>query len=213
MKKVFISIICGSLFLSCKPVSKSIEDTVNSQGTSVHQKEQGKDHTVTNTEQYTEGTKTGFLNDTDRLLSAEAALKNLPQYAGKEIFIYLFLGFYDNGTINVMLQHPENPEYVDVYDYRDGKWSAPVPKQLSVEEDIQHGLISLNKVSFAAVAQVNKIYREKASGIDGVKPLTNIYITVVNNVIDWYPMNIEGSRERYAIRFNTDGTLKSFKQD
>ncbi|RAJ35770.1 hypothetical protein [Pedobacter cryoconitis] len=213
MKKIYILFICGSLFLSCKPVSKSIEDTLNVQGTLVQHKDHRKEHTVTTTAQHTEEEKNGFLNDTDRLLSAEAALKRLPEYAGKEIFIYLFLGFYDNGTINVMLQHPENPEYVDVYDYRNGQWSVPVPKQLSVNDDIQHSLISLNKVSFASVAQVNKIYREKASRIEGAKPLTNIYITVVNNAIDWYPMNIEGSRERYAIRFNTDGTLKAFKQD
>jgi hypothetical protein len=58
------------------------------------------------------------------LLIAEKALRDLPQYAGKEIFIYSSLHFYNDGSIRTMLQHPENPEYIDNYVYQNGVWSG-----------------------------------------------------------------------------------------
>jgi hypothetical protein len=155
---------------------------------------------------------TGFLTDAGRLEQAESALRKLPQYAGKEIFLYGTAHFFDNGLILVKLRHPQNPKYVDAYRYN-GTWAGPTPEALSVNDNIQNRLISLNRFSFSSVAKVARICKEKASKVDGAPPLSLIFITIRNNEITWFPSYITGSRSMYAIRFNADGTLKSFKQE
>lgn len=232
MRKLIVVLICCPLFLSCEQISKSIDDTFRANDTLV-QKETNKSDPETTvntqidvqqiiktalethsiTQAKTEGKNLDFLTNTTKLEKAEQALRKLPQYAGKEIFVYSTLYFYDYGTINVMLQHPENPKYVDVYEYKEGRWSEPKPLQLSVRDDVQKRLVSLNKIKFANVANLTAIYNKKATEIEGAKPLTSAYVTIWDNEIRWYPTTINGSRERYSIQFNNDGTLKSFKQD
>jgi len=238
MKKLIILMICGALFLSCEQVSKSINETFKKNDTVVNKdlektnsvpKNTQPDvdvnaiiqtvletHSTTLREHHVEGEGgkgIDFLTNTDALKKAEEALRKLPQYAGEEIFIYSTLYFYDDGTINVTLQHPENPKYVDAYEFRDNKWSEPRPVQLSVRDDIQNRLVSLNKIPFINAAKVTDIYNKKAQDIEGAKPLKSIYISISENKIRWYPTTINGSRERYSIQFNEDGTLKTFKQD
>lgn len=234
MKKLIVLIICSQILFSCKQISKSVEETFKPNDSVANKATQDKPaenedyfltesqttssttvetHTSTHTEQHVEGTKTGFLTDTDQLIKAENELKKLPQYLGKEIFIYSNINFYDDGHISVMLQHPQNPKYVDRYEYNAGKWSAPKPKQLSVKDDIKSNLVSLNKIPFLNAAKVTVIYNEKAAHIEGAKPSDHTYIAVFRNQIEWYPMNINGTRERYYIQFNPDGTLKEFRQD
>jgi len=154
-----------------------------------------------------------FLTNTTALKKAEASLRNLPQYRGKEIFIYRSVHFYDDGSINIMLRHPENPDYVDNYEYRDGAWSKPKPEQLSVNVDIASRSVSLNEVNFTSIANITRLYNEKAAGIEGARPTTSAYMVVWDKVMRWYPGTINGSRQRYSIDFNNDGTLKNFRQD
>ena len=234
MRKLTILLICCQLLLSCEQVTKTIEETFKPNDTIV-QKEKEKEssvpettvntqidvqqiiktaletHSVTHT--HTEGKNVDLLTDTKELEKAEEALRKLPQYAGKEIFIYSTLYFYNNGLINVMLQHPTNPKYVDIYDYKDGKWSEPKPLQLSVRDEVQKRLVSLNKIKFVNVAKVTATYNEKVKEIEGAKPLTSAYVSIWDNKMRWYPSSINGSRERYSIQFNDDGSLKAFKQE
>lgn len=234
MRKLIILLICCQLLLSCEQVTKTIEETFKPNDTLV-QKEKEKENTIPETtvntqidvEQIiktaiethsaghiqTEGKDVNFLTDTNELEKAEEALRKLPQYAGKEIFIYSTLYFYNDGLINVMLQHPTNPKYVDIYDYKDGKWSEPKPLQLSVRDEVQKRLVSLNKIKFVNVAKVTATYNEKAKEIEGAKPLTSAYVSIWDNKMRWYPSSINGSRERYSIQFNDDGSLKAFKQE
>jgi len=234
MRKLIILLICCPLLLSCEQVTKTIEETFKPNDTLV-QKEKEKENTIPETtvntqidvEQIiktaiethsaghiqTEGKDVNFLTDTNELEKAEEALRKLPQYAGKEIFIYSTLYFYNDGLINVMLQHPTNPKYVDIYDYKDGKWSEPKPLQLSVRDEVQKRLVSLNKIKFVNVAKVTATYNEKAKEIEGAKPLTSAYVSIWDNKMRWYPSSINGSRERYSIQFNDDGSLKAFKQE
>jgi len=240
MKKLFILTICCLLFFSCEQISKSITDTITPTDTIISNeainpivqhkeiKQPNVDsiiknadsiiktviegHTTTYTQTHSESKGIDFLIDTEELQKAEEALRKLPRYAGKEIFIYSTLYFYNDGTINVMLQHPENPEYIDAYEFRNNQWSEPRPVQLSVRDDIKGRLVSLNKVRFVNAVKVAEVYNKKAEEIEGAKPLTSTYLTIWNNQIRWYPTTINGSRERYSIQFNDDGSLKSFKQ-
>eukprot|EP01133_Synstelium_polycarpum_P004835 gene4835-5622_t len=101
---------------------------------------------------------TGFLTDTIRLLRAERALKKLPRYVGKKMYIYSTISFFDDGRIFIMLQHPSNPKYVDNYQYGNGKWSAAGPQQLSVMDDVQGRLVPLTKLKFVSGAPEQYLY-------------------------------------------------------
>ncbi|ASK29060.1 hypothetical protein CEY12_02600 [Chryseobacterium sp. T16E-39] len=239
MKKSIIISISGILLISCDQISKSIKDTLKSapvDSTAYVEREEEapkspfdpaverqidqaqrlvntimeKNH-PTHVQHPKEGKNTNFLTNEQKLNKAEEALKKLPQYMGKEIFVYSTISFYDDGRIHLMLQHPKNPEYVDNYDYKDGNWSEPTPEQLSVKDDIKTRLVSLNKIPFSNIARAATIYKEKSSKIEGAEPITNIYISVWKNTLRWYPSSISGSRERYSIELNENGTLKKFE--
>ena len=223
------------LFTGCKQIVKSVDETLHPADTvrlqspapvedhmqeAINIQQQVEEvlrtvvetHTSVHIDTHTDGTNRQFLTDTAALKKAEAALRALPQYAGKEIYVYQTAHFYDDGHISLMLRHPENPKYVDNYQYRNGKWSEPRPEQLSVRDNIEDRLVPLDQVRFVHIAGITKLYNEKASEIEGAKPSTHTYMTVWRNQPGWYPNNINGSRERYSIQFNADGTLKSFTQ-
>lgn len=230
MRKSIIIIICFPLFLGCEQISKSINETFSpsdslvsketNSGTKTETKEIDVQKMINEAldkhnaaVKQLENKTTVLLKDKNELNKAEQALKKLPQYAGKEIFVYSTLYFYNDGRINIMLQHPENKKYVDTYEYRNGVWSDPKPVQLSVRDDIQKRLVPLNTISFTNVAKVFEIYNKKAEEVEGASPATSIYISIWDNKMRWYPSTINGSRERYSIQFNDDGTLKTFTQD
>jgi hypothetical protein len=237
----FITIfaVCSFAFSGCKQITKSVKDTFkpkpnppvvskpaqvqqvidSTTNQAIMQMQQqltaalSKVHiTAHRTRPVTVKSK-DFLTNITELKKAEASLRNLPQYRGKEIFIYQSVHFYDDGSINIMLRHPENPDYVDRYEYQNGAWSKPKPEQLSVNVDIASRSISLNEVSFTSIANITRLYNEKSAQIEGAKPTTSAYMVVWDKVIRWYPGTINGSRERYSIQFNNDGTLKNFRQD
>jgi len=153
--------------------------------------------------------KKGILSVTE-LEKAEDKLRSLPWYKNKEIVLYESVHFYDDGSINLALQHPDNPKYVDAYQYKDGAWSAPKPV---LARNIERRTFPLNKMHFADARKVIKIYNEKAAGIEGAAHTSDAYITIWDDGMRWNPRSINGSRDRYDIQFNTDGTLKSFRQE
>lgn len=117
MKKRIILLVCFPLFVSCEQIYKSINETFKPNDTITQKEKAIPETTVTiqsNVEQttiethsethtHTEDKILDFLTNTNELEKAEQALRKLPQYAGKEIFVYSILYFYDYGTINIML--------------------------------------------------------------------------------------------------------------
>lgn len=154
-----------------------------------------------------------FLSNAVKLNAAEHALRELPAFAGKSIHLYRSIHFYNDGRINVTVQHPQNAAYIDEYNYNDGKWEEPKPVQMSVRDDISKSLVDLDEISFASVAAVYRNYHRKAADIAGAKPLEHIYGIFDGNSISWYPQSINGSRERYFISFTPNGSLKDYYRE
>ncbi|WP_443946411.1 hypothetical protein ACJVDH_04655 [Pedobacter sp. AW1-32] len=220
--KIYASIFAFCLMVSaCTQVSKSIKETfITTDSAAKQQSEKTESTTQVVTETIVETHATmnheqpiHLLQQPNQLRAAEQDLRQLPQYKNKEIFIYETIHFYDNGRIHVTLRHPTNTKYIDSYEYADGKWSAPKPKQMSVRDEIDRKLISLDQLHFIDAAKVAAIYNQKSSEVEGAKPATSIYTFVRDGNFKWYPRSISGSRERYSIEFNMDGSLKSFTQD
>lgn len=232
-----ITMVCSFTFMGCKQITRSVEDTFipkpdpqrvskpapvqqaidSITGRAIMQMQDqlttalSKVHVTAHRSKAVK--RKDFLINTRALKKAEASLRNLPQYRGKEIFIYQSVHFYDNGSISIMLRHPENPDYIDSYEYQNGIWSAPKPEQLSVNADIDNRSVSLDEVDFTSIANITRLYNQKAAQIEGAKPTTSAYMVVWDKVVRWYPTTINGTRERYSIQFNTDGTLKDFRRD
>jgi hypothetical protein len=162
-----------------------------------------------NREKPTAKVRKGMLS-ASQLAQAEEKLRQLPQYRDREIVVYESVHFYEDGSIKLALQHPENPKYVDAYQYKDGYWSEPKPVQA---RNIERRTFPLSKINFAAAQKVMQIYNDKAAQVEGAKPTTTAYISIWDDGMRWFPSTINGSRERYDLQFNGDGTLKSFRQE
>ncbi|MET3879570.1 hypothetical protein [Chitinophaga sp. OAE865] len=197
---------------------EAVTTTSSSSGASVS----SNTTTTTTTIEYRNGTtiihnsrttKGNFLSDAIALLDAEKALRALPAFAGKSIYLYKAIHFYNDGRINVNIQHPENPEYIDEYNYSNGKWQNPKPVQLSVHDNISEALISLDNISFVCASVVYRNYNRKAENIEGAAPLTHVYGIFGANGLTWYPQSINGSRERYFISFTPAGGVKDYYRE
>lgn len=158
-------------------------------------------------------TNGGFLSDAIALLNAENALRALPAFAGKNIYLYKAIHFYNDGRIRVNIQHPQNPEYIDEYNYSNGKWEDPKPVQLSVHDNISKALISLDNVCFVCASVVYSNYNRKAKDVQGAEPLTHVYGIFDARKLTWYPQSINGSREKYFISFNHSGGVKDYYRE
>ncbi|MBL1221230.1 hypothetical protein JET18_10290 [Chryseobacterium sp. L7] len=242
MKKSITLLIGGILLTGCEEVSKSIKDTMEPKedtiarhktenigeapasvpyDAAVEQQIQEVQHLVTTMVekhaqtrvQHTEGKNTDFLTNEEKLKKAEEALRRLPQYAGKNIYIYSTIHFYEDERIQVKLQHPTTPGYIDNYTYKNGSWSEPEPEQMSVKDNIQSRLMPLDHISFTHFAAAARLYTEKIAEVEGARPITSIYISIWNNNLRWFPATINGSRERYSIELNQNGTLKKFERE
>ncbi|RPD41332.1 hypothetical protein EG028_11025 [Chitinophaga barathri] len=237
MKQLTVLIFCSCLFLACNQVSRSVQETFHPTDTPVLAKPavttiptpiqfptnqaqtvtsatitiETHTSTTTHTHRHTEGKNVRFLTDGNRLNKAEEALKKLPQYAGKEIFIYSSIHFYKDGSIHALLRHPENPDYIDKYIYRNGAWSAPKPEQVTNKDRIRTRLISLDRIRFSNAAKVARALQEKTREVEGAKPVTSVYISIWDNGMRWFPSTINGSRDRYSLQFSEDGELKKFE--
>lgn len=217
--------------MSCQSFRDSIHDTFNGHNTdSSHQpaerstanrmvEHSSSSTTVTSSTSSTVTSSSvatssdGFLANATGLKTAEQALRRLPAFAGKDIYLYEAIHFYDDGRIITKVQHPQNPAYVDQYEFGNGSWKTPKPVQLSVHDDIEKRLVKLDDISFANVAAVCRNYRLKADSITGADPITHIYAIFRDNSFNWYPQSLDGSRERYFISFTKDGNLQRFYRE
>ena len=179
---------------SCQQVSQSIKETL---------------YGPQQDDQYAEA---GFIADKAALVRAEQQLRELPRFQSKPIYIYADIHFYDNGHIMAKVQHPENPDYIDEYNYDNGEWSDPSPVQLSVSDEISERLVVLDSLPFSTVATVLRNYHDKAANVEGAELPGHIYAVVYGGEVAWWPTQIDGSRERWSIRFNMDGSVASFER-
>lgn len=171
-------------------------------------------HTTTISSSSTNTTpKMDFLTDEAGLRNAEKRLRALPAYAGKKMYLYDDIHVYDDGRINLQLRHPDNPEYVDAYHFEKGKWSEPEPVQLSIRNKIEDKMVPLDEIDFTSITRIYKNIVEKSAAIEGAKSPTHIYGVIHEKRLSWYPRTINGSRERYDIGFNLDGSINRFSRE
>jgi len=189
------------LLTACQHVSQSIKDTFNT-----IPEEQRISKTGNNS-------VTGFVADEQALINAEQALRELPQYRESHIYLYGDIHFYDDGRINAKLQHPQNPEYIDAYSYKDGEWSSPDPVQLSVRDDVEGKIVALDSVPFRTVATVVRNYNEKADSVAGADGTNHVYLIIRYGATQWYPNQIDGTREQWRVHFRRDGSVASFDRN
>ncbi|WP_333661813.1 hypothetical protein [Chishuiella changwenlii] len=193
-------------FYSCKEFKNSINDTLNEKVDSVENEKTTPVSTHVEKED-----ELVLVNNLHALEKAEKALRNRNEFKGKDIFIYRTIHFYDDGRINVKLQNPDNPLFIDQYQYKDEKWEEPTPVRLSKNDKIKEDLVNLNRVSFLHVNNVYNALVEKRKEIGSKSTDYTIYVAYYKDRVNWYPSTLSNDRYEYNIEFNEDGTLKSFE--
>jgi hypothetical protein len=193
-------------FYSCKEFKNSINDTLNEKVDSVENEKTTPVSTHVEKED-----ELVLVNNLHALEKAEKALRNRNEFKGKDIFIYRTIHFYDDGRINVKLQNPDNPLFIDQYQYKDEKWEEPTPVRLSKNDKIKKDLVNLNRVSFLHVNNVYNALVEKRKEIGSKSTDYTIYVAYYKDRVNWYPSTLSNDRYEYDIEFNEDGTLKSFE--
>lgn len=209
MKKyIYLSILSFiSLgFYSCKEFKNSINDTLTEKATAAESENVTATSSIENKEN-----EILFVSNLLELKKAEKALRNRTEFKGKDIFIYRTIHFYDDGRINVKLQNPDNPLFIDEYQYRDGKWNEPTPVRLSKNDEIQPYLFNLNRVPFRNVVNVYNTLIEKRKEIGSKSTDYTIYIAYYKDRVNWHPSTLMNDRYEYEIEFNEDGTLQSLE--
>lgn len=230
---IFKSIACSLLlgFSSCESINNSISDTFKEPDSKKESEKTAPDKPIrakmaiphsasepvapikeTETIVETKAATPNFLIDSDALAKAEQQLKALPEFRGKTIYVYQSVHFYDDGRIAIKVQNPENPDYVDQYDYRNAKWNTPKPVKIYLHDKLSENLVALDRVSFTIIAKIIGIYNEKSKTVVGAKPADHSYAYISKGRIKWYPSTITGDRESYQIRFNENGTLQHYER-
>nr|WP_294781142.1 hypothetical protein [uncultured Flavobacterium sp.] len=227
MKKIFLIPIICLVFCNCQQLSETFDSTLKPKDSSVKKEALPeskkpsltekpslvqKDSIVQQEIEELKPVTVDFLKKPEMLQKAEDDLRKLPQFMGKEIFIYSYMYFYNDGDIDAKIQNPNNREQVDNYEYRNNEWSKTSPVQLAARSGLKNDLFPLNKIKFAYVAKVAAIYNEKASKIDGAELTNRVYVLAHKGLPRWYPCGIRSAREIYSIEYNIDGSLKKFER-
>lgn len=136
---------------------------------------------------------------------------------GKKINVFQDIYFYRE-FISLSIQNPDNPKNVDNYKWRNGKWSDPQPVQISGNGDMSDNLFSISEVKFQEASTVYANYITKAKTVEGAKLddpsfVVMFRLIVTNGKREWRTDNIKGTREKYSITYNLDGSVNSFKKD
>ncbi|WP_292010116.1 hypothetical protein [Chryseobacterium sp.] len=221
MKRKNLYVCALTVFLiGCEDFKKSIDDTL-SDPESISEipvsnegniKTQLPERNIPVKRNNTKKEKGILTADIVQLEDAENALRSLPQFTGKSIFVYKSVHFYDDGRISIQIQNPENSEYVDEYWYQNGHWKRPEPLRLSKNEDIKADLINLNKIPFKNANNVYNVITEKKKEIKNLDQNYTLYAIVRKGKILWYPTSIKNERSTYSITYKENGTLESFRQ-
>lgn len=209
MKKSIFTLALGSalLFTSCgdKKENSTIDPTSKTEQAS-NENEDNKSE-----ENDAEG---NLLTDVKTLQKAEADLKNLPKFKGKEIQIFQKIYFYGDGRIVVSLQDPSKPENIDAYTFKNGKWEEPEAVKITGDGDMNANLIPLSEIKFETAAKIYKQLEEKAKTIEGAEVSDAMYyILNMARKDKLWMTSIEGTRDSYSGYFLADGTLKEFSKD
>lgn len=157
-----------------------------------------------------------LLTDVALLEQAEAELRAMPKFSGKDIKVFQNVSFYKDGRIMIALQDPAKPENIDEYQFRAGKWGEPQAVQISGSGNMDDNVWTLSRIKFSTVATVYNNWNEKAKSLEGGanKELTSIDLLfwVPKQEVRWSTSNVETVREKYRIEYNLDGSVKEFKK-
>lgn len=207
MKKVFIYLTVLCMLFSCGGSKEDTNQTENGNSKEIENPAESK-----KVKEAKQEAPKNLFGEANALQKAEEALKALPQFEGKELKVFQDVHFYADGRIKLSLQDPNKPENIDHYEYNKGQWNEPIAVQISGGGDLDDNLFPLNEISFATVATIFKNWNEKAQEVEAKKPLNHIWYSlwVPKQTKKWKTSDIEGTRAKYEINFNLDGSVKDF---
>ncbi|MFD2555914.1 hypothetical protein [Sphingobacterium tabacisoli] len=206
MKKqlLTIAVLSAMLFAACGENNKKTEN--NTQTT----EETGKSGAASGDAEQAGN----FLTNRDALKKAEAELKDMPKFKGKDVKVFQNIHFYEDGRIQLAVQDPEKPENIDDYLFQGGKWQEPQAVQISGDGDMSANVFALSTLKFETVADIYKQLEAQSKEVEGAKIDGHIYynLNVMHQKGQWMT-GVQGTRGQYSGYFNADGSLIEFKKN
>lgn len=137
------------------------------------------------------------------------ALKNMDKFKGKPIMVFQTIHWYDDKRIEVSLADPVKADNVDHYTYRNGSWGEPEPVQITGNGKIGENLVNLDEINYKALPDMMKTADEKAKSVEGGKTSNHAYFTFSPAFnTKTFLVGVDGTREKYTLKFDKDGKLK-----
>ena len=151
--------------VSCTPLSKSIEDTLQPKPDAVSAQE------MANVASNGEIPQEVSLFSSVRLLdSIQQSLQELPALQDKDVMVYSHIAFHDakGGNVEVSLQDPDHPEKIYSYTFQRGTgWEQPHLLETYKEPDLlKSELIPLRDIRFSTAKKVHDQIMEKMQDIE-----------------------------------------------
>lgn len=211
-----IILLSSFLLFSCNELTQSIKDTLNpvpkkDSHTLKEKSWDGKE--ITTNPPVSLKVVEPIAKSVHALQEAESSLRSLPQFEGKEIFVYRSAHFYNDGRIILGIQDPMNPSMVDKYTYKDGKWQDIQPVRITKADRLEDYLVALDNAPFVRVNKVYEAIQQVGQEIGSDEAEVIVYFVAHKGRVRWYPTQLRTERSRYSLTFDEEGNFISFEQD
>lgn len=158
-----------------------------------------------------------FLENAEALQAAETALKNLPQFRGKDLMFFENIDFFSGvrPRIELDIQDPNRPGKIDHYLYEHGKWRYTDTMRITPEVNIPANLTPLATVRFVDAATIAAKWAEKARSVNAVitEPYYVSFVLLEKQQKRfWHTATLEAVGKQYYLSFHLNGTVWEFKK-
>ncbi len=170
------------------------------------------------TDSITGGSGKSIFTEPGLAAKAISELKETPALKGKDIQVFQNVLVSDlkgvGSRIDINILVPDTNDKVDNYVYQNGKWAAPQPVQISGDGDMKDNVMPLDAIDYSKIPDMYKIAQDKAKEIEGGKVEDVIWYDYrINRGVFEATIKINGTKERYALRFDAQGNfIKEIKE-
>ncbi len=151
------------------------------------------------------------LEDENWLLHAGKSLGKRPEFAGKEVYVFEKIHFF-NGVrprIELAVLLPHNADRVQFYLYENGKWRDNGWEQ-AVSGSLKGHTFALSKVDFRQVSDIAAKWRNKAKQLNAVEtePYYVAYVFLPKRKkYFWHTATLEAFGAQYYLSFHENGSV------
>ncbi|WP_304335329.1 hypothetical protein [Conchiformibius steedae] len=160
-----------------------------------------------------------LLEDTALLQSAQNSLPQQPQFAGKPVYIYEKIDFF-NGVrprIELLAQDPQHPDKLLFFRYEHGKWQLVEneDEEFATKKKPERHLMPLAQIRFQDVPTIAQMWRQHAKHTQAVirEPYHIAFVLLPKTQQRfWHTAELEAHGAQYYLSVFPDFSIFEFKK-